>query len=134
MSGMRMTLAGSTQCDVIEEVGSFIGKDASGSFGIRPGAERFMTALSFGLSRFIRSDGETEYVACPGGILYFAANELRIATRLYIRNTDLNLITKLLNDFLVKDEEIVREVKRNLHKLDQEILKKLARESYGLSL
>ena len=41
----------------IEGVVSFVGEDASGSFGIRAGHDRMITSLVFGLARFRLEQG-----------------------------------------------------------------------------
>ncbi len=70
------------------EVESFVGRDASGGFGILPGRVSLMTVLEEGLSRF-RVEGEDwQYLACPGGVLHFTGRELFLDTRRYLRDTD----------------------------------------------
>ncbi len=51
---------------------SFIGEDASGSFGLQAGHARFMTILEFGLARFRTAEADWQYLALPGALLYFA--------------------------------------------------------------
>jgi hypothetical protein len=51
-SGITLHLQSAVRCERIDGVLSFVGSDASGSFGIQPGRARFMTVLDYGLSRF----------------------------------------------------------------------------------
>jgi F-type H+-transporting ATPase subunit epsilon len=65
----------------VDGVASFVGEDASGSFGLMARHQRFMTVLAFGLARLTLADGSRRYLGLPGGLLYFVDNELRIFTR-----------------------------------------------------
>ena len=134
MNSFTLQISGSIRSERFVDLVSFVGKDQTGSFGLRPGAERFMTTLSFGLAKFVRSNGATEHLAFPGGLLYFASNVLRISTRVYIRHSDPEVIARLYRQQLEQDAQIIKEVRHNLHQLDQEIFKKLTEESYGLNL
>jgi F-type H+-transporting ATPase subunit epsilon len=56
-SSFQLHLQSAIRYERIEAVTSFVGQDASGSFGILPGRAGFMTILSFGLARFRVADG-----------------------------------------------------------------------------
>ena len=56
----------------INGVTSFVGLDASGSFGILPHHARFMTTLVFGLARFSLGLDTWQYLAVPGAVLYLS--------------------------------------------------------------
>mgnify|MGYP001033211458 CR=1 FL=1 len=71
----------------VEGVGSFVGIDASGSFGILPGRARFLTVLEYGLARYAKIDGPRQYLACPGGVLYLAIILLGIFGEAFVRGT-----------------------------------------------
>ena len=67
----------------INNVASFVAEDNSGSFGLQANHARFMTSLIFGLARYRlndpdHEDGLWQYLALPGGILYFENNILFI--------------------------------------------------------
>lgn len=134
MNSFVLHLFSSTAGEEIRDVAGFTGRDESGSFGILPNAERRMTSLEFGLAKIRYVNGNTEYLAFPGGILYFLNNELSIASRLFLRNTDFNAITSLLENQINAEKSIVKEVKRSLHQMDQEIFKRLAQNDFGLKL
>lgn len=108
------------------DVVSFTGRDSSGSFGILAHAERRLTALKFGLASFRCLDGRQEYLAVPGGLLYFVNNELFITTRKYVRSPDFEKITKALENEIKAAESLSLDTRRSLRKLDQEILKRLS--------
>lgn len=109
----------------IDGVRSFVGEDASGSFGLLAGHARFMTCLEFGLARF-RRDGEAwQYLAIPGAVLYFVDNVLNLNARRYFLDTDYDRITETLARQLLADEQALRGVKQSLAQLEQEILKRL---------
>lgn len=110
----------------IDDIVSFTAKDASGSFGLLANAFRRITALSFGMTSLRRADGSLEYLALPGGVLYFASNELRIATTTFVRSQSRDEITAALDKKIRLEEENIRDLKRSLHQLDEEILRRLS--------
>jgi F-type H+-transporting ATPase subunit epsilon len=126
MNTFTLHLFAADRYERIEGVASFVGEDRSGSFGLLPQHDRFMTALTFGLARLRRADGSREYLGFPGGLLYFIDNELRISTRRYLRDTDVDRITKALARELVEEERALGEMRRKLHRLEAEMLKRLA--------
>lgn len=120
-----MRLDSAIHCEWIEGVASFVGEDGSGSFGIMAGHARMMTFLSFGLARFRLAGGETEYLALPGGLLYFVGNALRISTRRYFRSKDYNEMENVLDRQLREEEERLTAIKNSLRRLDESILRRL---------
>ncbi len=126
MSTFSVHLLAADRSEVIEDVVRFAGEDASGSFGLLAHHERFMTALTFGLARLTRADGVTEFLGFPGGLLYFIDNELRISARRYLRDTDVARITRTLARELLEEEQALEQTRRKLHRLEAEMLKRLA--------
>lgn len=114
-----------TQYEYIVDLTNFIGTDESGSFGIRAGHARMMTALDYGLARFQLKDNSWHYLAFPRGILYFVDNTLYVSTRRYLRDTDYQRISKGLLEQLLKEEEELRGIKESLFRLEQEMLRRL---------
>jgi len=125
MNTFNLHLLAADRSEVIENVTSFTGEDKSGSFGLLAHHDRFMTALSFGLARLRLSDGHHEYLGFPGGLLYFVDNELRISTRRYLRDTDVQRITEALTRELLEEEQALEQTRRKLHRLEAEMLKRL---------
>lgn len=126
MKTFSLHLLAADSSEVIEDATRFTGEDASGSFGLLAHHERFMTVLTFGLARLQRLDGVTEYLGFPGGLLYFIDNELRISTRRYLRDTDVARITQALSRELLEEEQALEQTRRKLHRLEAEMLKRLA--------
>jgi F-type H+-transporting ATPase subunit epsilon len=115
-----------TREDRIEEIVSLTAVDPSGSFGILPDAFRRITPLSFGLATARKADGSVVYIALAGGVLYFVANTLRIATSNYFYTSDLQELSASIDQKLRQQEESLKGIKSSLHQLDEEILKRLA--------
>lgn len=109
----------------IDGVTSFVGMDASGSFGIQANHARFMTTLVFGLARFRQQENESQYLALPGGVLYFKNNELTVSTRHFLVDTDLERISALLDQQLIIEEENLRATRQSLHRMEQALLKRM---------
>jgi F-type H+-transporting ATPase subunit epsilon len=131
MSGFALHLASATQYERVDGVTSFVGEDASGSFGILPGHARTMSLLTFGLARFRAGDGAWEYLAVPGAVVYFANNELHVATRRYVRGKDYDRILAALHQEFLAEEEALRTMKQSLKRLEDEMLKRLLKINRG---
>jgi F-type H+-transporting ATPase subunit epsilon len=125
MRTFRMTLCDSTRRESFEEVVSFVGEDASGSFGILAGHARLMTTLLFGLARFRRADGAWRYLAFPGALLYFVNDELSLSTRRYLLDDDYERISTALQEQLLAEEEELHVMKESLHRMEEELLRRL---------
>lgn len=125
MDGFDLHLQSSTQHEIIHNVVSFVGEDASGQFGILANHARMMTCLKIGLAWFRYENKEKEYLAFPGAVVYFIDNQLYISTRHYFRNTDYQAIHALIEKELHIEEENLLHIKESLHRLDEEILKRL---------
>lgn len=108
-----------------DDVLSFVGEDASGSFGLLAGHERFMTCLVFGLARFRTMDEVWHYVAMPGGVLYFANNRLTISSRHYIVDRDHERISDVLHNQLLTEETQLQSLKKSLRSMESELFKRL---------
>lgn len=125
MNSFQFILRDSTHSQNINNVTSFVGEDSSGSFGIQAGHERMMTSLVFGLARFQINDSQWQYLAVPGGILYFVDNKLILNTRRYLISENYEDITQALLDTLAKEEEELSAMKHNLRNIEAHILKQM---------
>lgn len=125
MSGITLHLNSAVRSERINDVASFVGMDASGSFGIQPGRARLITILDYGLARFRKAGGEWFYLACPGAVLNFADNELTVNTRRYLCDPDHQRIADLLAGQLAAEEAELKSVKDNLQQLEQELFRRL---------
>jgi F-type H+-transporting ATPase subunit epsilon len=126
MSTFTLHLFAADRYERVGDVVSFTGEDKSGRFGLLARHERFMTALTFGLARLLLADGSREYLGFPGGLLYFVGNELRISTRRYLRDTDVERIAHALTRELLEEDRALHETRRKLHRLETEMLRRLA--------
>lgn len=124
-SGFTLHLQSAALYECIEGVGSFVGQDASGSFGILSGRARFITVLAYGLARFRLANGKWHYLACPGAVLSFADNQLFLNTRRYLRDDDCQRVSELLNGQLAAEEAELKSVKDNLQRLEHELFRRL---------
>jgi len=131
VNAFTLHLQGATQYERIEGVTSFVGRDASGSFGLLAGHQRLMTTLAFGLARFRIAGGAWQYLAMPGAVLYFIGNELFISTRRYVRDDHYARITQTLDEQLRADEAGLRSIKDSLRRLEEEMFKRLWRIGRG---
>jgi F-type H+-transporting ATPase subunit epsilon len=125
MKTFRLAICDATRRETFEDLVSFVGEDASGSFGILAGHARLMTALLFGLARFRRADGHWRYLAFPGALLYFVNDELSISTRRYLLDDDYGRISAALQEQLLAEEEGLRTMKESLHRMEEELLRRM---------
>lgn len=125
MRTFRLTLCDATRRETFEDLVSFVGEDASGSFGILAGHARLMTVLLFGLARFRRADGHWHYLALSGALLYYVNDELSISTRRYLLDDDYGRISTALQEQLFAEEEGLRTMKESLHRMEEELLRRL---------
>lgn len=124
-------LQSATQYERIDGVTSFVGEDDSGVFGILTGHARLMTSLVFGLARFRTAEAPWQFLALPGALLYCVGNELFINTRRYLRDEDYSRISQALDEQLLADETVLRSLKDSLHRLEEEMFKRLWKMGRG---
>jgi len=124
-------LQSATQYERIDDAVSFVGEDASGSFGILAGHAPFMSVLVFGLARLRRAEAGWEYLALPGGFVYFTGDELFVNTRRYLRGADYSRISTALRERLSAEESQLREIKKSFERLEKEMLTRLWRIQGG---
>jgi F-type H+-transporting ATPase subunit epsilon len=125
MRTLVLHLESVTQYERVDGVVSFVGEDASGSFGILPGHARMSTVLEFGLARFRVSGSSWEYVAAPGAIVHHGDDQLHFSTRRYLRDTDFERVRAALEEELRREEEALRSVKQSLRRLEDEMFRRL---------
>jgi F-type H+-transporting ATPase subunit epsilon len=125
MRTFTLILQDATHIQRIEQVTSFVGEDATGSFCILAGHARMMTSLVFGLARFRTGESTWQYLALPGAVLYFNDNELSLGTRRYLVDDDYERISIALREKLLAEENELRELKNSLHHMEEEVLRRL---------
>lgn len=127
MSAFVLQLNEATRCERIDGVTAFIGEDDSGQFGIRAGHQRFMTIHVFGLARFRVAEDPFEFLAVPGGLVYFVGGELFLCARRLFRHPDYHEVARALTEQLAAEELELRGFKHSLRRLEDEMLKRLWR-------
>jgi len=125
MRRFSLVLRDASRTEQIDGVTSFVGEDASGSFGILAGHTRFMTVLNFGLARFRCGEGPWQYLALPGALLYFVGNEMRVTTRRYLRDEDYRRISRLLGEEMTAEERNLSTMKESLRRMEEELMRRL---------
>ncbi|HHJ16627.1 MAG TPA: F0F1 ATP synthase subunit epsilon [Gammaproteobacteria bacterium] len=125
MNSFILLLQDASRSERIEGVNSFVGEDASGSFGILADHSRMMTTLVIGLARFRIGDTNWQYLAMPGAVLYFFNNELTLSTRRYLRDADYTRISAALQEQLLAEEELLRATRESLRRMEESLLKRL---------
>ncbi len=108
-----------------EGVTSFDGEDKSGSFGILPDHDRFMTSLVMGLCRFKTVQHGWIYVATSGALLYFHDRRLYLTTRHFLIDSDYERISAALTEQLLEEEARLQDQKQSLRRMEEEVLKRL---------
>ena len=125
MKTFELLLQDATHAKSIPGVTAFVGEDASGSFGILAGHARMMTSLVTGLARFRVGTGAWQYLAMPGGVLYFNDDVLSVSTRHYLLDDDYMRISQELQQQLLIEEEKLHTIKQSLHRMEEEVFKRL---------
>ena len=125
MNTFVMHLQDATRYERIERVESFVGTDASGSFGIQAGHERLMTSLMFGLARYRVAGEPWQYIALPRALLYMLTGELYVSARRYFRDPDYRRMSEALIAQLRSEEDELKQVRESLRRMEEEMFKRL---------
>ena len=125
MNGFTLHLQSATQYQRVDDVASFVGSDGSGTFGLLPQHERFMTVVEFGLARYRGFDNVWYYLALPGALVYFVDNALYVSTRRYVVGDDCQRVAATLAETLRTEEHEILQLKGTLVKLEHEMMRRL---------
>jgi F-type H+-transporting ATPase subunit epsilon len=125
MNVFNLKLQDATHIEQYEGINSFVGEDASGSFGILPGHARMMTSLVMGLSRFRIGEQDWQYIASSSALLYFYNNTLTLTCRHFLIDTDYMRISIALEQQLLEEESHLHAQKQSLRRMEEEVLKRL---------
>ena len=125
VKSFTLKLQDAARSEEITGVTSFVGEDASGSFGILAGHARTMTSLIIGLARFRVGEDKWKYLAVPGAVLYFCNNRLTLSTRHYLLDDDYMRISQALQQQLLAEEEKLHTMKESLRQMEEAILNRL---------
>ena len=124
MRTFELRLRDASGSDTVQGVVSFVGEDASGTFGIMAGHARMMTCLGLGLARF-RRDSDWQYVALARGVLYFRDGVLAIDTRRYLIGDDYEHLANALGEQLLAEEQALQQTATSLRRMEEEMLARL---------
>jgi len=125
MNRFSLLLQDAAHVEQIEGVSAFVGEDASGSFGVLANHARMMTTLVTGLARFRIGEGDWQYLAMPGAVLYFCDNTLTLSTRHYLRDRDYLRISAALREQVLAEEEKLHATRESLRRMEESLLKRL---------
>jgi F-type H+-transporting ATPase subunit epsilon len=125
MSTFSLHVQDVTRAERVEQVESFVGHDASGSFGIMANHHRMMTVLVFGLARFRLPESPWQYLALPGGVLYVVDNVVLVYTRRYLLDSDYDRVSRALDEQLAAEERNLGTLKDSLRQLEEELFRRL---------
>jgi F-type H+-transporting ATPase subunit epsilon len=131
MKSFLLHLQDGTHYERIDQVTSFVGQDDSGLFGILADHARMMTVLAFGLARYRTTDDRWHFLAVPRGLLYCVDNNVYLSARRYIRDDEYLRISQALEEQLVTEETALRSIKESVHRLEEEMFKRLWRMGRG---
>jgi F-type H+-transporting ATPase subunit epsilon len=127
VTAFTLHLQSATQYVKLDDVESFVARDASGAFGLLARHERMMTALGFGLARLRSTGGTWHYVALPGGLAYFADGELYVCTRRFVLGDDYRTVSAAVGQTLLAEEGALKSLKQSVNRLEHEMLRRLWR-------
>ena len=125
MKSFTLRLQDATHSEDIAGVTSFVGEDASGSFGILAGHARMMASLMIGLARVRSGENAWQYLALPGAVLYFHDDVLTLSTRHYLQDNDYMRVSEALQKQLLAEEEKLHIMKKSLRRMEEEVFKRL---------
>lgn len=125
MKTFTLKLYDARQMQRLDDISIFVGEDASGSFGLKAHHTRFMTTLLVGLCRFRHHQDAWQYLALPGGVLYFSENELSISTRHFMIDKDFEHISSLLKQQIAEEQANLSATRQSLKNMEQSILNRL---------
>jgi F-type H+-transporting ATPase subunit epsilon len=127
VTAFTLHLQSATQYVKLDDVESFIARDASGAFGLLARHERMMTALGFGLARIRSTAGPWHYVALPGGVAYFVDGELYVCTRRFVLGDDYRTVSAAVGQSLLAEEQALESLKQSVNRLEHEMMRRLWR-------
>lgn len=125
MNTFTLHVQSAQQCLQFDNVTSFVGRDASGSLGLMPQHERFITLLETGLCRFRQEHAAWHYLALVEGILYFNAGACYISTTQFIIGDNPDTMAQAIKRLLSEDENTLSQLKKSINVLEQETFRRL---------
>ena len=114
-----------TQAWQNDSVSSFVGRDASGSFGILAAHENFMTTLPAGMARFYLPESGWQYLAQPGSVLLFEQGRLYLSTTQFIISDESEKLVNLMESLWQRLEHQKRAARQSQLQIEQALTRKL---------
>ena len=130
VTAFTLHLQSATQYERMNDVESFVARDASGAFGLLARHERMMTVLGFGLARIRSAAGAWHYLALPGGLAYFADGELYVCARRFVLGDDYRTVSAAVGQTLLAEEQALMNLKQSVNRLEHEMMRRLWRLSW----
>jgi F-type H+-transporting ATPase subunit epsilon len=127
MKEITVHLQSPSRYERIDGVTSFVGNDASGSFGILPGHERMITVLSPGIARMELGRSKVEYLGLPVSVLYLVEDQLFINADKYLKDSSYKTLSAVLRAKLQEEEELRLEMRETIRRMEETLLKQLIR-------
>ncbi|MFO1019814.1 MAG: hypothetical protein U0903_03850 [Planctomycetales bacterium] len=101
--------------------------DATGKFGILPGAEAFVTLLSPGILSYQDQRGREHFLAVDGGVMLVEKNKVRITTRDATQADSLENLTAAAAEMLQGKQFAERQARLEFSGLQTILLRELRR-------
>lgn len=120
-----LTVSDAFTSERFERVRSFVGADASGSFGILARHAHCVAVLRYGLARFVDLDGRWRYLALPGGVLHFRGQVLNLmAERYFLGERRADMVERLAQAMAREDSEL-RTMRARLDEIERTLMRRL---------
>ncbi|MCC2616858.1 hypothetical protein LJ739_11450 [Aestuariibacter halophilus] len=109
--------------ETVHNVSAFIADDDSGRFCLLPGHADFMTVLSVGMATLRFVNGDTDYLATPGGLLHCRQRSLTLHTHQYWRGREHTKMVEQLRFHFSQTEDSLYHSKSNLERIEQSMMR-----------
>lgn len=125
MSYFTLVIHSPSQGQVLDDIVSFTGQDASGRFTIYAFHIQMVTVLSYGLHWFKTGSGSLRYLALPSSALRFECNELVIDSLYYLLSESSEGMLQEMERLDQQAKSRRRRFTYNIHQLERSFIKQL---------
>jgi len=125
MSAITVSLLDGRSERRLEDVASLVATDGSGQFGILPGHEPLVTAVTAGLVRCRRADGGAYHLACTGGVLLCRDDQVQIVSARFLIGEREDELTPQLDRLLSREQTEQAAGRQSRAQVDRALLKRL---------
>lgn len=109
------------------EVDGLQASDETGKFGIRPGAEAFLTLLTPGILCYRDTRDQERFLALDGGVMLVEKNRVRITTRDAVQADNLEDLVSAASEMLATGQNVERKAQIEFTQLQTVLLRELRR-------